>query len=174
MSHTSKRSIPWIACGALVALAGWATAQGAGDGDGAKAKKLIENNAKTICMFTHAPSTYTFKNAQYLSTSKTKDGHFEVTYRFNVAGNLKNQKMDIAFYFKDSGEFDFVRVTESTTLYEPFKKLSASYLKEVRQSTAKLPAVAGNTTLLKRVDAANAQELCEIFIRETQTAAVKK
>jgi hypothetical protein len=173
MSRSSHWSILGLTCGALVALAGLATAEGAGDAV-AKAKKLIENHAKKICAYAHAPSTYTYKGSKYLGTNKTKDGRFEVSYRFDVKGKLKSQTMDMSFFFKDSGEFDFLRVKDYTTIYEPFKKLSASYLKSVRQDTARMPAVAGNTALLKRVDAATAQELCEIFLKETQTAAAKR
>jgi hypothetical protein len=173
MSRSSQWALLGLACGASLALAGLAQAQGAGDAT-TRAKKLIEGHAKKVCEYAHAPKTYTFKGARFVSTSKTKDGRFEVTYQFTVKGNLKTQKMDISFFFKDGGDFDFVRTKDYTTIYEPFKNLSASYLRSLRQATAKMPAVAGNTDLLKRVDSANAQALCEIFLRETQIAEMKK
>jgi hypothetical protein len=173
MSRSKHWATLGLAVAALVGLGGLATAKPAGE-TVARAKKLIENHAKKICAYTHAPKTYTFKELKYLGTTNTKDGRFEVTYQFKVKGNIKNQTMDIQFFFKDSGEFDFVRVKSSTTLYEPFTKLSAGYLKSVREETAKMPGIAGNTDLLKRVDASNGRQLCEIFLRETQLAEMKK
>jgi hypothetical protein len=173
MSRSSHWAILGLACGAFLALAGLAEAQAAGDAV-AKAKKLIEGNAQKICEYTHAPKSYTFKGARFVSTSKTKDGRFEVTYQFTVKGTVKTQKEDLSFYFKDSGEFDFVRVKNYTTIYEPFKSVSAGYLRSLRQDTAKMPAVAGNTDLLKRIDTMGAQALCEVYLRQTQIAEMKK
>jgi len=116
---------PLLTGAALLALVGYAAGQGADDAAVARAKKLIEANAEKICKFAHAPSTYTYKGKEFVGQKKTKDSRLEVTYKFDVKGNLKMQKMYLSFFFKDDGQFEFLRVKDSTTLYEPFKKLSS-------------------------------------------------
>jgi hypothetical protein len=173
MSHPN-RSMCALAGAALLALVGLAAGQGADDATVARAKKLIEASAEKICKFAHAPKTYTYKGKEFVGQKKTKDGHLELTYKFDVKGNLKMQKMYLAFYFKDSGEFEFLRVKDSTTLYEPFKKLSAAYLKQLRGEMAKRPVAQASTELLRVIDGANAQELCEMYLKQTQAAEGKR
>jgi hypothetical protein len=163
-----------LACATLVALAGPAGGRGTDEAAVARARKLIEANAEKICKFAHAPSTYTYKGKEFMGQKMTKDGRLELTYKFDVKGNLKMQKMYLSFFFKDSGEFEFLRVKDSTTLYEPFKKLSASYLKQLRGEMAKRPAAQANTDLLRVIDRADAQELCEMYLKQVQAAEGKR
>jgi hypothetical protein len=173
MSHSPGGFLSALACAALAVLAGLAAGQGADDAV-ARAKKLIEANAEKICKFAHAPSTYAYKGKEFIGQKKTKDGHLELTYKFDVKGNLKMQKMYLSFFFKDNGQFEFLRVKDSTTLYEPFKKLSASYLKQLRGDMAKRPAAQANTDLLRVIDRSDAQELCEMYLKQVQAAEGKR
>jgi hypothetical protein len=168
MSRLSSRCLPALACSALGILVGLAPGQGTEEAILARAKKLISGHAKKICAYAHAPATYSYKGAEYLGEKKTKDGHFELTYRFDVKGRLKSQKMYLSFFFKDNGQFEFLRSKDFTTIYEPFTKLSTGYLKELRGDMAKRPAVKDNTDLLRRVDSADAKQLCEMYLKQVQ------
>ena len=68
-----------------------------------------------------------------------------MTFQFTVKGNLKTQKMNMVFIFKDDGAFESLRAKDHTTIYEPFTKLSKAYLKQLREQMAKRPAVKTNT-----------------------------
>ncbi len=118
--------------------------------------------------FAHAYSSYGYKSHEYLGSTKTKDGYQELTFLFTVKGNLKTQTMLMAFYFKDSGQFDFLRVRKYTTIYEPFRQLSNSYLKQLREQMGKRPVVQSNSELLRAVDTASAQDLCEMHLKLAQ------
>jgi hypothetical protein len=166
MRHLSTRSAFALTCAAVAALTG--VALGQGTDEVARAKKLISANAKKICAFAHAPSTYGFKGADYVGEKKFKDSRFELTYKFDVKGRLKAQKMYLSFVFKDNGQFEFLRVKDSTTLYEPFTKLSNAYLKELRGEMAKRPAAQANTDLLRTIDSADGKTLCEMYLKQVQ------
>src|SRR5262245_44648242 len=99
MNHLPRGILSALTCAALAALAGLASGQGADDAGVARAKKLIEANAEKICKFAHAPSTYAYKGKEFVGQKKTKDGRLEVTYKFDVKGNLKMQKMSLSFFF---------------------------------------------------------------------------
>jgi hypothetical protein len=166
MRSTTPKSALALAC---VTLLAGAVAVQAGDPPAvAKGKKLIDANAEMICKFAHAPATYTYKSHEYVGSKTTKDGLHELTYKFNVKGRLKMQKMQMAFFFKDNGEFEFLRVGDSSTLYEPFAKLSDAYLKQVRGDVGKLPAFAGNAERLRTIDTTPARELCEMYLKAQQ------
>ncbi len=166
MRHLSTRSVYALACAAVAALVTCAAGQGADELG--RAKKLIRSQARKICEFAHAPATYTFKGAEYVGEKKTKDGHFELTYKFDVKGRLKAQKMYLSFFFKDNGQFEFLRVNDYSTLYEPFRKLSNAYLKQLRGEMAKRPAAQANTDLLRTIDSADGKALCEMYLRQVQ------
>src|SRR5262249_15889867 len=118
------------------------------------------------CLFAHAHKTYGYKDHEFVGYKKTKDGYYELTYRFTVKGNLKTQTMDMAFFFKETtGAFEFLRVPASTTIYEPFTRVSASYLKQLREEMAKRPQVQTNTELLRVVDKANGKEVWEMYLK---------
>jgi hypothetical protein len=134
----------------------------------AEGKKLISANAEQICLFAHAHSSYGYKDHEFVGHKMTKDGYHALTFRFTVKGNIKTQTMDMEFYFKDNGEFQFLRVPAHTTIYKPFEQLSKSYLKELRDQMAKRPTVAANTELLRVVDTASARDLCEMHLKFVQ------
>jgi hypothetical protein len=172
MSRRTTRSLHALAFAAVAALTGFAAGQGADEV--ARAKKLISDNARKICEFAHAPSTYSLKGAEFVGEKKSKDGRVELTYKFDVKGRLKMQKMYLSFFFKDNGQFEFLRVKDYTTAYEPFKKLSNAYLKELRGKMAKLPAVQANTDLLRTIDSADGKGLCEMYLKQVQAEEKRK
>ena len=53
-------------------------------------------------------------------------------------------------------------------------KLSASYLKQLRGEMAKRPAAQANTELLRVIDRSDAQELCEMYLKQVQAAEGKR
>ncbi len=173
MNRVTTRSLRALACAAVLLAAGIAVHAGEDSALVKEGRKLIGANAENICRFAHAPSTYTYISNEYVGHKKTKDGFEELTYKFAVKGNFKKQTMQIAFYFKNDGKFDFLRARDYTTAYEPFKKLSSSYLKQLRGQMAKRPAVAGNTELLRTVDNAGGQELCEMYLKQAQMNPIK-
>jgi hypothetical protein len=169
MKRATSWSVQGLTYSALFLCATAATGQGDEPAAVAKGKKLISANAEKICLFAHAYKTYGYKDHEFVGYKKTKDGYYELSYRFTVKGNLKTQTMDMAFFFKETtGAFEFLRVPASTTLYEPFTRVSASYLKQLREEMAKRPQVQNNTELLRVVDKANAKELCEMYLKFAQ------
>ncbi len=134
-------------------------------------KKLIAANAEKISRFAHAANTYTYKGHEYLGHKETEDGYHKLTYLFTVKGNFKMKTMKLAFYFRGDGQFHHVSDEKSTTLYDPFTRLSASYLKQLRRDMAGRPDVQGNAALLRTIDRANGKELCEMYLRFAQATA---
>ena len=55
-----------------------------------------------------------------------------------------------------------------TTTYEPFKRLSAAYLKQLRKQTAQRPGIQNNAALRQVVDNADARRLCELHLEHAQ------
>jgi pimeloyl-ACP methyl ester carboxylesterase len=134
----------------------------------ARGKKLIRDNAENICLFSHAFKTYGFEGHNFVSHSKTKDGYHDLRFEFTVKGIRYTRRMQMSFFFKRDGRFAFLTVHKSTTLYEPFKQLSKSYLKELRGQMARGPVVASHAELLRSVDGCDAQELCELHLKLVQ------
>jgi hypothetical protein len=155
-----------VAAGALLARAG-ERGQPAAVTQG---KKLIGDNAEHICLFAHAESSYGYKSHEYVGHKRTSDGYYELTYRFIVKGNLKTQNMYLSFFFKDNGDFEFLRIKDYTTIYKPFKQLSTRYLEERRKQMAARPIVQNNTELLRVIDTADGQVLCELHLKLAQAA----
>jgi hypothetical protein len=155
-----------LACAALLLAGAAAAADEAAAVE--RGKKLITANAENICLFAHASSTYGYKEHAYVGQHRTADGHLELVFTFTVKGNLKTQKMQMGFFFDKDGRFEFLRVRDYSTIYEPFKRLSSAYLKELRDQMAKRPVVQNNSELLRTVDGCSAQDLCEMHLKLVQ------
>jgi hypothetical protein len=174
MTRDARSSVQGLTYGALLLLATTAPAPAVQNDEPmavTKGKKLIATNADKICRYAHAYSTYGYKDHEFIGHKRTKDGYYELTYKFTVKGNIKTQRMYMTFYFRESGTFEFLKVGDYTTIYEPFNRLSASYLKELRQEMSKRRPVQSNTELLRVVDAATARELCEMHLKFAQAGA---
>jgi hypothetical protein len=168
MMRVSSWALRGLACAVLL-FASAVLVRAAGEPAAVtEGKRLIDANADNICRFAHAYSSYGYKSHEYLGSTKTKDGYYEMTFLFTVKGNIKTQTMLMAFYFKESGEFNFLRVRKYTTIYEPFTRLSNSYLKQLREQMAKRPVVQSNSELLRAADTASAQDLCEMHLKLSQ------
>jgi hypothetical protein len=136
-------------------------------------RKLIAENAEEICRFAHAPKTYAYRGSEYLGHKEAPEGGHELTFKFTVKGNLKTQAMTMAFAFEDSGKFRGLRVLAYTTTYEPFKRLSTSYLKQLRKQMAQRPGIQNNTALRQVVDNSDARRLCEMHLEQAQATPGK-
>lgn len=170
-AHAASWSVQGVTCSTLVVLALAAPAapsQADETAVVARGKKLIRDNAEKICLFAHAYSSYGYRDNEFIGWRKTKDGYHELTYRFTVKGNFRTQTMQMGFYFHQSGAFEFLRVKDYSTIYEPFNRLSTSYLKELREEMGRRPLVQSNTELLRVVDVASARELCEMYLKFAQ------
>jgi hypothetical protein len=168
MIPVRSRAVRSLWCAALFLTASLALQASGEPAAVAAGKKLIGANAENICLFAHAHSSYGYKSHDYLGSTRTKDGYYELTFLFTVKGNLKTQTMLMAFYFKEGGQFEFLRVRKYTTIYEPFHRLSNAYLKQLREQMGKRPVVQSNSDLLRAADTASAQDLCEMHLKLAQ------
>ncbi|MCI0461644.1 MAG: alpha/beta hydrolase [Gemmataceae bacterium] len=174
MTRSTSWSVQGFSC-ALLLLASApvpaTTLQGDEPAAVTRGKKLIAANADKICRYAHAYSTYGYKDNEFIGHKKTKDGYYELAFKFTVKGNIKTQTMHMTFFFRESGSFEFLKVSDYTTIYEPFNRLSAGYLKELRQEMSKRPVVQKNTELVRVVDTATARELCEMHLKFAQASS---
>jgi hypothetical protein len=164
-----KRIVRFPVVVALVVWTCWGGTVGAAEPETPEvqqARELIKDNGRSIVFF--ALPTYKYIGTGYNDVRHLSDG-FELTFTFECSSFWRNNTARVAFYFDQSGQFDYCKVIRSSTHYAPFTEaVGKKEIARLRAFMGDHPAVRDSRKLTKDCEAFNAKELCELFLKLEQ------
>ena len=131
-----------------------------------RGRELIKDNGRSIVYF--ALPTYKYVGTGYNDFRRLSDG-YELTFTFECKSFWRTNTMRVAFYFDQSGQFDYCKLLRSTTYYTPFKDaVGKKEIVKLRSFLTDHPAVRDSRKLMRACEDANARGLCELFLKLEQ------